>query len=317
MDPQTEGLASDGPPLWDELQEIHCPLCDYNLRGLSEPRCPECGYRFVWADLTDPARRLHPYIFEHHPERNIWSFWKTAFGGLLPSRFWKSLRPEQPSSGKRLFLYWAWSMAVVVFSCAIQYVHAAVGYQRMVVVVRATLQVNPTPPGWSYWKDQIIAQHGSFQAALDAYHPLFPSPRFLAAVLRDRSVGGVVIPPVLVSLVWPWLTFMALMLFRWSMRKARIKPVHVLRCVLYSFDLGLWVGGVISVATLSTFLVTKTASLNQYVRTGIVWFCLFMALLAIRRLRIAYRVYLCFDHAFMTVLSSQVIVFLIVLLVAL
>jgi hypothetical protein len=24
-------------------QELHCRRCDYILRGLSEPRCPECG----------------------------------------------------------------------------------------------------------------------------------------------------------------------------------------------------------------------------------------------------------------------------------
>jgi hypothetical protein len=27
-------------------------------RGLAEPRCPECGYWFEWADLRDPAKRL-------------------------------------------------------------------------------------------------------------------------------------------------------------------------------------------------------------------------------------------------------------------
>src|SRR5687768_18521450 len=32
----------------------HCPLCDYDLRGLAEPRCPECGYRFTWEELRDP-----------------------------------------------------------------------------------------------------------------------------------------------------------------------------------------------------------------------------------------------------------------------
>jgi hypothetical protein len=30
-----------GPPVLDG--ELHCRKCDYILRGLSEPRCPECG----------------------------------------------------------------------------------------------------------------------------------------------------------------------------------------------------------------------------------------------------------------------------------
>ena len=67
-----------------------CPLCGYDLRGLEtapDPRCPECGRRFEWADFTDPARRRHPYLFEHHPERPAWSFARTLLGGLRPGRF--------------------------------------------------------------------------------------------------------------------------------------------------------------------------------------------------------------------------------------
>lgn len=74
--------ATDGPPEWAAIEaDVFCPLCDYNLRGLTEPRCPECGFRFDWPHVLDPTRRLHPYIFEHHPERNFRSFWQTAFAG--------------------------------------------------------------------------------------------------------------------------------------------------------------------------------------------------------------------------------------------
>src|SRR5690348_6555559 len=76
--------AYDAPD-WDAVpDELNCPLCEYNLRGLREPRCPECGYRFAWRDLTDPERRVHPYLFEHHPRQNYWSFRETARGGLRP-----------------------------------------------------------------------------------------------------------------------------------------------------------------------------------------------------------------------------------------
>ncbi|MCA9255136.1 MAG: hypothetical protein KDA33_05835, partial [Phycisphaerales bacterium] len=65
----------DGPPDWaSSEQEIVCPLCEYNLRGLSEARCPECGSEYTWAELQDERRKGHPYLFEHHPERNFWSF---------------------------------------------------------------------------------------------------------------------------------------------------------------------------------------------------------------------------------------------------
>src|SRR5215213_6018623 len=94
------------PSLASPAAEILCPLCDYNLRGLIEPRCPECGFAFSWEELSDPQRRVHPYAFEHHAERNLWSFRKTLLGGLRPGRFWRTLFPTQPSRPRRLILYW-------------------------------------------------------------------------------------------------------------------------------------------------------------------------------------------------------------------
>lgn len=72
---------------------IPCPLCEYDLRGLTEPHCPECGYCYTWGELDDPARRFHPYLFEHHPDANAWSFGKTLLGGLKPSAFWGPFIP--------------------------------------------------------------------------------------------------------------------------------------------------------------------------------------------------------------------------------
>lgn len=31
-------------------QDLPCPRCRYNLRGLTEPRCPECGFSFSFAE---------------------------------------------------------------------------------------------------------------------------------------------------------------------------------------------------------------------------------------------------------------------------
>lgn len=35
------------PPDW----RGHCPQCDYDLTGLPEPRCPECGCAFTWEEV--------------------------------------------------------------------------------------------------------------------------------------------------------------------------------------------------------------------------------------------------------------------------
>src|SRR4051794_30598869 len=103
----TDAVLASSPPDWTtETRDIVCPLCEYNLRGLTDGRCPECGHTFDWADLTDPNRRKHPYLFEHHPEKNIRSFCATALNGLNPWKFWRALRPEMPSRPRRLFIYW-------------------------------------------------------------------------------------------------------------------------------------------------------------------------------------------------------------------
>ena len=69
------GPRPQGTPDWEtHREEVRCPLCNYNLRGLSEPRCPECGYSFDWPEILDITRRKHRYLFEHHPEGNIGSF---------------------------------------------------------------------------------------------------------------------------------------------------------------------------------------------------------------------------------------------------
>src|SRR5258706_13751214 len=85
---------------------VECPLCLYNLRGLTESRCPECGYHFEWADLLDPQRCRHRYLFEHHPRRNWWSFFRTLAAGLRPHKFWHELNPRQTILVRRLWIYW-------------------------------------------------------------------------------------------------------------------------------------------------------------------------------------------------------------------
>src|SRR5688572_27297452 len=114
-------VAPTATTLPDAEVAVFCPLCEYDLRGLEEPRCPECGYRFTWAELHDPALRLHPYAFEHHPERNVSSFRQTLLGGLRPWRFWRTLFPTQPSQPRRLFVYWILAAMTMFAPLALQY----------------------------------------------------------------------------------------------------------------------------------------------------------------------------------------------------
>src|SRR3954447_5577159 len=85
--------ASQAPDWATLARELHCPLCEYNLRGLVEPRCPECGHRFNWRQLLDTREHQHPFLFEHHPRHSVRSFFRTLRETLLPRRFWPTLQP--------------------------------------------------------------------------------------------------------------------------------------------------------------------------------------------------------------------------------
>src|SRR4051794_40302676 len=77
----------DAAPDWSALDApaVVCPLCEYNLHGLAEPRCPECGYRFTWRGLIEQRGLEHPYLFEHHARRRpVGSFLHTLIATARP-----------------------------------------------------------------------------------------------------------------------------------------------------------------------------------------------------------------------------------------
>ncbi len=274
------------PPDWDSIaRDVHCPLCEYNLRGLVEPRCPECGYRFAWAELLDPKLALHPYLFEHHPERNVWSFCKTALGGLRPVRFWRSLSPTQPIRPRRLTIYWVVAMLIAL--------PAAMG---LFAVDWATLDILARSGRWGW-----VSQYGALAIAWRQTGP--------------RCLGWWAF-----ACTWPWLTVLALMIFRASMRKAQIKAFHVRRCVLYTADALAWGAGAIFVYSAGSFACWLYIDPNYYI-FGLKGEC-FLVLLAAYvflccRLAVAFQVYLRFDRPWLTILATQIIVVLVAINVSL
>ncbi|MHC4675411.1 MAG: hypothetical protein ACYTBZ_23245 [Planctomycetota bacterium] len=292
-------------PDWDKIDEdILCPLCDYNLRMLTVPRCPECGYRFEWSEMLDPRRRLHPYLFEHHPGRNYKSFRQTVFGGWRPKKFWTSLHPIQPSYPKRLMMYWCLAAGVLLFTLLCTYIFILVVTVNDDYSWQSKWVKNPTLQ--PMWRQHVLKQYGSAEAFLDGLYL-----RLLRTQVSSRYFWRNVSAVILVPLLWPWLTFAALMVFRWSMRLAKVKTIHVLRCCLYSFDIVSWYGLLllgISIIVLMT--ISTPIFAYDYMTFNVICIWLLAVLVGVWRLWMAYRYYLRFNHSFMTVLSSQIIVFM-------
>jgi hypothetical protein len=255
---------------------LPCPLCDYDLRGLAEPRCPECGYRFTWEELNDPSRRLHPYLFEHHRQRSGWSFVRTLLGGMTPARVWSTLYPTQPSRPGRLLTYWVMCSLPLLTIAAL---HGSLITHGLVTTI-ATRR-------WG--------QYSGFEIA-----------RWSAYYDYRAGAYGVL---SLMCLAWPWLTLAALLVFQISLRRAKLKWTHVLRSVLYTGDLSLWLTAPIGLLVLLVWTAGGWPPQNPAGGASWVIAAIVFALLN-HRLLTAYRLYLRFDHAAATVAASQVMVVL-------
>ena len=315
----------------------HCPLCENDLRGLTEPRCPECGYRFEWADVTDPERRLHPYLFEHHPERNVSSFVQTHLRGWHPKRFWTSLLPAQPSRLRRLLVYFCVVPSLLLPVMVAHYALWARDHASRTEFER-NWSVKQFGPGHPF-RTSVAKQFGSFEAWLEQADPRPPSSAFFERAW-DAERGWTLLMAATL-LAWPWLTFLALLVFRISMRRARIKPVHVLRCVIYSYDVIGWAALAAGAFVFYRAVLTwsdwppREMVINRFVPTppiprgmpfsyrpdvvpdALFWLAALAVLVSAYRLASAFRHYLKFDHPISTVLASQVIVALAVVVLVL
>ena len=296
-----EAHTTDAPsaPDWSATTEpVRCPLCDYDLRGLVEPRCPECGYRFTWREVVDDVLHRHRYLFEHHPRRNVWSFVRTMLGGLRPARFWSSLKPGQPLRPGRLVLYWLISASLLPLGYAAAFSRTAAAHapeyrQKRAAAIRYATRMRPGQPLPEYVDE------------------MFPAPLSLGYVRtiyrhEYRYHFGRHLRVALLYVLWPWLTLAVLLIFVASMRRAKVRTIHVLRCVLYCCDTGLWLG---TAAVLAAPWLMRELDLGRYLGYRVESLAvLLLAPVTAWRLSAAYRHYLRFDHPTATAAASQVVV---------
>ena len=108
---------------------------------------------------------------------------------------------------------------------------------------------------------------------------------------------------------WPWLSLGALLISRSAMRRARIRPGHVMRCVIYSGDVFLVIGAV-AVVLAWVFQFPHLHSMQDQAidaRRAIGGLA-FLVVLFTYRLGVAYQRSLRLEQAWSTVLISQGVV---------
>ena len=241
--------------------ELACPLCGYDLRGLTDPRCPECGFAFAWAELRDAQRNRHPWLFEHGRGRNVKSFLATYARSAFPRRFWRTVTPANPVHVGRLLLYAAVATLALVIAVAVPVARTAVDLARTDAALRARYSPTPKLPGYVVGPDPSYFLYGQVNGSfgriptvtvsatrVDAVVPRVVSAAFAKQVWDAYADDGRYLsgeplfnPNVVgigVVLAWPWLTLAGLLAFPASMRRAKVPPGHVLRAVVYGGDLG-------------------------------------------------------------------------------
>lgn len=217
-------------------RELHCPLCDYNLRGLIDPRCPECGHRFSWDDLIDEDRRKLHWLFEQRRDRNVASFARTLAESILPRRFWTALRPTHDFSASRLLLFWALPLVMllmVLFAGVLMPV--LLSLQEHIDYREATRQKLLRDYGM-LGERQLAEANASIDDYLDRHLPV---PTLMEGVRGSQTMfddpARVLLPVFLELLLLPWLTIASLKIFWITMRRAQVLWRHLLRVALYTF----------------------------------------------------------------------------------
>lgn len=191
---------------WDEaipLDHLICEHCGYHLRGLTETRCPECGEGFTWEEVLDRHHRRKKKLFEYRwRERPVRSAVRTWWWCVWPPRLWREIDIHDPPQRGPLI---GW----VVLSLFVFYV-------AFVILFAVS--------GWGlgyYWSTRGVP---SQQLGIG----------YLMWYLLDAVTDWQVYMVVLTAAVWIVCCLAALMVFRQSMRRCKVRGGHVLRVWAYA-----------------------------------------------------------------------------------
>lgn len=232
--------ASSGPspPASPETADVFCPLCDYDLRGLTEPRCPECGHGFDWDELRSSPPRLR-WFFEHRQGFAATALLGTFARSLRPGVFWGRVRPTHPVRPARLALY---ALVLLSISAAGTWLPLAgsayVRERARLPVVRGQLRAQLSDAAGNVRPEVQRHLNTIGMSSLDAYlDSILPSPTLTAlwyAASTWQPMRRLAVPVI----GWPILTVLLLVAFRAAFRQKQVRAEHLWRVAVYSGDVG-------------------------------------------------------------------------------
>ncbi len=310
----------------DAMNDLACPICSYSLRGLAEPRCPECGYRFDWDALRAAIKAKHPYLYEHGRGPAIMRMVRTFVHGLRPGKFWATLSAATEIRLRRLALYW-----IVVAMFVVAGILVIVPYAKFRGDARRDLAMQT--------RQNLIsgdAGQSSRRARMEAdtqvdFHRRrrFWKPTPVAMVVAILAAGvsrmvtwrGLgrgyseslvyVIYAAALAVLWPWITLALLGIFVQSRGRAKIRWAQLVRCVVYSGDVAIFCG--VAAIAFGVFQASFDRRFQGVIPEAI--FLLLLTMVAAGwKLSIALGKYLHMPHALAVAASTQIIALLLVLI---
>jgi len=175
------------------------------LCGLSDTRCPECGEAFNWEQALEDCQRTRKPLFEYRwrsePLRSLMQTWWLA---LRPWTLWRIVDlHDPPKTGPLIALVVVAALALTVLMAAPVVISEAVDY----VLWMGRLKQHGTPYSQTNFNVWNIVQLALWSPAVSAM--------------------------IAIVAIWCTATFAALMVFQQSMRRCRVRVVHVFRIWVY------------------------------------------------------------------------------------
>jgi hypothetical protein len=229
---------------------------------------------------------------------------RTAIATVRPRKFWTSLRPDHPSSPRRLLWYWAIANGLTIAV-------AGLWYWAERVAMRPTRSQSLL-----FWQESGFQTqlHGwDFGASTSAYYV-----RLTLAGITFHFTGLSELLRWIVGLLllYDLMLLALLMIFQGSMRLAKVRPIHVVRCLVYSADTVIWIGAAIVLMTFASVAIRLPQGIEHVWADGPLLagaYFLYAALslpilywgVTSWRMYVAYKRYLQFRHALSTTLIVQ------------